>query len=133
MSAPWFKRPHRNGTLSASPDAQMDLAASLANICFGQYPRPRWPTNGKRGGAQTHTLTAAQLAAHAHANSLNDPGHDHSGGQAGNQIALEGTAPGQFLWKNNVVDTGSATTGITITNASAGSDQAHNSRHWSAT
>lgn len=82
---------------------------------------------GAVGGAESHTLTTAQLATHSHANSLSDPGHSHSlsgmvhgaigfayyqGGIQGGQ-AQSGTAT-------------AATTGITLSNANAGSGSAHN-------
>ena len=71
---------------------------------------------GEAMGAETTTLTAAQIPAHSHPNSLNDPGHTHSytapvpisvlqpGGSAGSMTTGAST-------------TGSKTTGITITNA----------------
>lgn len=35
-------------------------------------------TLGSTGGAQSHTLTTAQMPSHTHANTLNDPGHTHA-------------------------------------------------------
>lgn len=85
-------------------------------------------TLGAFGGEETHTLTTNELAAHAHANSLADPGHDH----AQNPNTLYGTAGSTIgTGSNNVTQgsgprTGSSFTGISITNANAGGGLAHN-------
>ena len=80
---------------------------------------------GAVGGLESHALTTAQLAAHTHTNSLTDPGHTHNitvntsgGGGTVTQGAAGGSAVGTAIVSN--------TTGISITNASAGSGTAHN-------
>jgi microcystin-dependent protein len=76
---------------------------------------------GNVGGAETHTLTTAELAVHSHG--VTDPQHFHSGGSGGASAAGGGaTAAGG--------NTGSASTGITINNA--GSGDAHNNMQPSA-
>jgi microcystin-dependent protein len=82
---------------------------------------------GAVGGAETHTLTTAELPAHSHANTLTDPGHAHLTDRSNGQSPSVGTSA---LGYNNLVNpnnnsTNSATTGITINNVSAGSGNAH--------
>jgi len=86
---------------------------------------------GAAGGAETITLTAAQLAAHSHANTLTDPGHSHTvssipqiaglnnnnGGGGGTFAAMSSTL-GTF-------NTNAVATGITINNVNAGGGGAH--------
>lgn len=93
-------------------------------------------TLGASGGAQTHTLTTAQLASHthiqnSHTHTVNDPGHIHTLTANSN-----GAGPGTFISGNatNVTtnyNTNSSATGVSInaataTNQTAGSDNAHN-------
>lgn len=89
---------------------------------------------GQVGGAETHTLTTAQLASHSHANTLTDPGHTHGATQQNSATTMSsgGGGSGYAGGSNNpiAVTSGfainSAATGITITNTSAGSGSAHN-------
>jgi microcystin-dependent protein len=76
-------------------------------------------TLGAVGGAQTHTLTAAQIPAHTHP--VNDPGHSHtqdcavrlpsSGNNFNTPFAGGGT---------NALTTNSSTTGVTVGNNTGG-------------
>lgn len=79
-------------------------------------------TRGAAGGSEL-------LQSHAHANSLNDPGHLHSVG-AMNVSGLNnnnGGGGGVFAAGSaQIPNTGSATTGMTITNASAGGGNSQN-------
>lgn len=77
-------------------------------------------------GENLHTLSVGELAVHSHANSLTDPQHSHNGGQAGNQIAPVSATGSTIGWQSASVPTNPASTGITITNANAGSGTAHN-------
>lgn len=82
-------------------------------------------TPGSVLGENLHALITAELAAHSHANILNDPTHAHtlpSAVGAGNGgVITQSNNPNTF----NIGST-SATTGLTITNASAGSGTSHN-------
>lgn len=77
-------------------------------------------------GADTHALTVAEMPVHSHANSLTDPGHSHQ-----TDVIHVPNASGNFLSGTNggsgaaTAGTTSNTTGITITNANAGSGTAH--------
>jgi hypothetical protein len=81
---------------------------------------------GAAGGAESQTLTTAQLAPHSHNNTLTDLGHHHdigrqvSFGSAGTlSIRLDaGVVPGDC-------STTTVTTGITINNVNAGSGNPH--------
>lgn len=77
------------------------------------------------GGAQSVTLATSQIPAHTHANTLTDPGHSHFG-----QFSFNGSGGGAAI---TIVAGGfgltqsvqTSTTGISITNASAGGGGAH--------
>lgn len=71
---------------------------------------------GEAMGAETTTLTAAQIPAHSHPNSLNDPGHTHSyTTPIPINVMQPSGSPGSM--STATTTTGSNTTGITITNA----------------
>ena len=72
-------------------------------------------------GTETHALTEAELASHAHA--VVDNGHLHSTGGQGVNYASGGANPSMESG-SGVYNTASATTGISI--AAAGSGTAHN-------
>lgn len=87
-------------------------------------------TMGSVGGSAAHVLTVAELAVHTHGNSLNENPHTHniassdyngSGGMAVHSFV----SAGQTTSGANNSAVSSTTTGITITNASAGSGGAH--------
>lgn len=92
-------------------------------------------THGEVGGAQSVTLSTAQIPSHLHNNGITDPGHTHAsigshtnrligtanaGGGGGVYVAIQlnnGTADG--------ITTGSASTGVQVSNALEGGGQAH--------
>lgn len=94
-------------------------------------------------GETLHALIAGELAAHAHASTLTDPGHPHniinntSNSLQGIAFAVSGafgTSPGGAQYRlidtvNGGITAASNVTGITINNASAGSGAAHNTVH----
>lgn len=119
-----FNLPDLRGRVVAGRD---DMGGSAASRLTSSYFGTSAASLGATGGLESHTLTTAQLASHSHANALTDPGHAHAetfpngGGGAswyvGSSLSAQ-TMPG--------ATTGTSTTGITITNASAGSGNAHN-------
>lgn len=87
---------------------------------------------GQTGGAETHTLTTPEIPSHSHANTLNDPGHNHT--VATNSIGGTGVASVDTGGTNTPAGGGAITlnpafTGVTITNANAGGGTAHNNLH----
>lgn len=91
-------------------------------------------TLGATGGAETHTLTTSQLATHSHANTLNDPGHTHKLSYNNGGVGFN-LNPGLNHYRLNYINDGSVndelqndtrTTGISINNVNAGSNNAHN-------
>ena len=110
-----------------APAGLDDMGNSAAGRLTATYFGTAATVLGAAGGSESHTLTTAQLASHTHANTLNDPAHSHPLGSAlpsfnGNQSGGGGNA-GSNSGLNN---TSAAFTGVTITNASAGSGNAHN-------
>lgn len=100
-------------------------------------------SRGATGGGETHTLTTAQMPAHTHANTLNDPGHAHSvydpghahsysqPYRAGWEASAGGTGIAGSIQANSTGAAGTgiaiyaAGTGMSINNASQGSGGAH--------
>jgi hypothetical protein len=78
--------------------------------------------NGTTGGAETHTLTAAQMPTHSHG--VSDPGHTHTVASVGNTGSGSSGALQQFDGGNIATNTGSSTTGISL--GSTGGGQPHN-------
>jgi len=126
--------PYGNGDGSTTftlPDARGTVAAGRDNMGGTAASKLTTAGSGVNGlqlntvaGAQNITLDVTQIPAHTHANSLNDPGHFHSSPTGTVQLTQSGNNVNQpyALGGSN---TGSATTGITITNASAGGGLAH--------
>jgi len=116
-----FNLPDGRGRTPAGKD---DMGGVSANRLTAQPGGLNGDTLGATGGAETHTLTAAQLASHTHG--VTDPGHSHQYGRPTSSIDNDRGTSGS-LWSidnSETVNTGTATTGITI--QSAGSDGAHN-------
>lgn len=82
-------------------------------------------TVGETGGANSVTLTTAQMPAHSHTATVNDPGHSHSVSGATQQTNGGGTI---ITGRNNTVTTSTATTGISVSIGSTGGGQAHENR-----
>ena len=88
-------------------------------------------TLGSKFGAETHTLSVAELPVHSHANTLNDPGHGHTvtNSGAGGIYSNSGNNAGSpFYYQvgGTGISVNNNTTGITISNANAGNGSAHN-------
>lgn len=79
-------------------------------------------TVGATGGAETHTLTTAELAVHNHG--VTDPTHSHNYYLPNSDTAGAGVAVGVSADFSASTATSSSTTGISINNAGSGS--AHN-------
>src|SRR6185369_3563254 len=63
----------RGRALAGLDDMGSTAAGRLTSTYFGTSAI----VLGASGGAESQTLTTAQLPAHSHANSLTDPGHSH--------------------------------------------------------
>jgi microcystin-dependent protein len=96
---------------------------------------PATPTNPNyallgTAGANTVTLNLSQIPSHTHIATVNDPEHTHITDFKASQADLaEPGASGILMNRdpvfNSTAATTSAATGITVTNASAGSGSAH--------
>lgn len=120
-----FNLPDLRGRVTAFLDNMGGTAASrLTTIGSGT-------TLGGAGGAETHTLLTTEIPAHTHANTLTDPTHFHD--FQPNHNANSDAGWGKYTTGSNADEgtlnsypTAAASTGITITNASAGGGGAHN-------
>jgi microcystin-dependent protein len=112
-----FNLPDKTGRVSA-------MKESSANRLTSGYFGASGAVMGATGGSESHALTTAQLASHTHSNTLTDPGHTHTGSTGGANISVTSNVGATVMQPGGSV--GNSTTGITITNASAGSGNAHN-------
>jgi microcystin-dependent protein len=111
-----FNLPDKAGRVSAMKEG---AATRLTSVYFGGNSA----NLGAVGGLESNNV----LIQHAHANSLNDPGHDHFSQNANtgqNSGGGDPTVGAGAHGTDNKVRTN--TTGVTLTNASAGSASAHN-------
>jgi microcystin-dependent protein len=115
-----FNLPDKTGRVSAMQEA---VSTRLTSSYFGGNSTAL----GAVGGNESAT---APLPAHTHANTLTDVGHTHN--LANSREATLGNSGAPILGiqlgngDDGFVNVASATTGITINNASAGSGGAHN-------
>ena len=107
-----FNLPDYRGRVGAGRDNMNGTSAGRLNTLSSS-------TLGAAGGAQTHTLTEAQMPSHTH--TVTDPGHTHTYDKAENTFG--GGATGSSASSTSGT-TGTSTTGISI--ASAGGGAAHN-------
>lgn len=106
-----FNLPDLRGRTIAGQD---DMGGSSANRLTGQSGGLDGDTLGATGGAETHTLTEAQLASHSHTIS-------------GTYRRDEGSSPGGYFPHGSARGTNQTISGfLDITADSVGSDQAHN-------
>lgn len=122
-----FSLPDLRGRVTAGKDF---TSGSIAGRLTSTTMAPDGATMGAVGGAQTHTLTEAQMPTHTHivSGSTNEAGaHTHSVTTSGNS-ALVGGIPTQEVQLYIPGETGSAGTHshtISVTAANAGSGAAH--------
>ena len=117
-----FNVPDLRGRVIAGYDS---MGGSSANRLTNQSGGVEGDTIGATGGAETHTLTEAQLAAHTHTASVTDPGHTHTYDKTQYTFASTNNAT-EVGTSEASTNTGSATTGITVSNSTTGSGAAHN-------
>jgi microcystin-dependent protein len=119
-----FSLPNAVGTVLASIDA---ASARLDATNLGVAPT----AVGNVGGAKSHTLTTTQIPAHLHANTIDNPTHDHGVTSASVDIQSgdggTGTAGKPVFGGTRAVsvDIAPASPGLTITNANTGGGTAH--------
>ena len=114
-----FNLPDLRGRVIAGVD---NMGGTAANRLTSGGSGITGTTLGATGGAQSHTLTVAQMPAHSH--TVNDPGHAHTenirygsyGGGGGGLPILDGG--GAALYQPA---TSAAATGISINNNGGGS------------
>ncbi len=114
-----FNAPDTRGRVIIGQDNMGGIAAGRVTLTGGGVDGV---VLGAAGGAQNKVFSIAEMPAHVHTNTLNDPGHSHStNGLSG--IASGGTT--SFGNNNNINVAGiivnGSSTGITLNNGSAGS------------
>jgi microcystin-dependent protein len=118
-----FNLPDLRGRTIAGED---DMGGTAANRLTTAGSGVNGVTLGAVGGAENVTLTALQSGTRAHSHGISDPGHIHY--QSGIGLAANGSRAGLVNPDGiGFTATGSATTGISISNATATAAQdAHN-------
>jgi microcystin-dependent protein len=109
-----FNLPDKRGRVSA-------MKETAAALLTPTYFLGDSTSLGVKGGAESHTLTTAQLATHSHG--VTDPGHTHSLNNATN--ILDNVSGNQFQGSNFVgnprtITANSNITGISINNTGSG-------------
>jgi microcystin-dependent protein len=111
-----FNVPNKAGRVSAMVDA---TGARLTGTFF-----PNAGTIGAVAGADGHILTTPQIPSHTHNNTLTQTPHSHGVSRWDAGAGNAGGSPGGF--ENAGQQTGTANANISIANAAAGGDGAHN-------
>ncbi len=115
-----FNLPDMRGRVPAGKD---DMGGSAASRLTTGASGVNGASLGASGGAETHALTTAQLAAHNHG--VTDPGHTHGHNAAQTYSSgSSGTGGSAIFYLQAAATINSATTGITTQNN--GSGTAHN-------
>lgn len=118
-----FNVPDLRGRVIAGQD---DMGGSSANRLTDQTGGLDGDTLGATGGAETHTLTSAQVPATGVTVSVTDPGHTHSISTGTNGTASLGTGGNSVKIPSTGDSTASNTTGITASGTVQGGGGAHN-------
>jgi microcystin-dependent protein len=125
-----FTLPDCRGRVVAGQD---DMGGSSANRLTGVTGSVDGDTFGAAGGAETHTLTEAQLASHTHTGTTGNENanHQHTGDGALNTSSVVnnlGTGAGTVVTSmaNNTTGSQNANHQHTFTSDAAGSGSAHN-------
>jgi microcystin-dependent protein len=108
-----FNIPDLRGRVPAGLD---NMGGSAANRLTNAGSGITGTTNGATGGAETVTLTTAQLPAHNHP--VTDPGHTHT--VPSTPILQGASAAATGIGGGGTTTTSSATTGITVGNTGSG-------------
>lgn len=116
-----FNLPDCRGRAVAGKD---DMGGTTAGRITAAGSGVTGTTLGAAGGADTHTLTVAQIPTGTHTYSFSDPGHTHTYIYRSNS-GLGVASPGSVPANTASHDSGSSTTGITSTLTDNCGGQAH--------
>lgn len=126
-----FNIPDTRGRVIAGKD---NMGGSAASRLTSSYFGTSASTLGAAGGAESHTLTTAQLSAHSHSGTTNNQSSDHAHNwvspttRTGTAVVTNGT-PSNSFWSGSSLE---GTTGVSLNHNhvfatdSAGGGVAHN-------
>lgn len=116
-----FNLPDKRGRVSATPD-NMGGGSDPSRLASGSLAGVRNSIGGA-GGADTITLSTAQIPTHVHG--ITDPGHHHATAVPGSVVAFAGGALAANAGTPAAVNSDTQVTGITTTNGNTGGNGAH--------
>ena len=124
-----FNLPDLRGRVIAALDNMGGSAAGRIGTVSTDSGTIVGSTLGSAGGSATHVQTTTEMAQHTHTASVTDPGHSHPApsGSTGNFLATSGTSGGAITAGDIVAAfpaTGTATTGVTVSNSNTGGGSA---------
>lgn len=110
-----FNLPNLTGRVPAGVDAAGVRLSSFTSL-------------GAAIGSSTHTLTTSEMPSHTHIATVIDPGHVHTELAPANSgtVMNDQADVTAFLVPSSTQNTGTATTGISVSNSSTGGGGAHN-------
>lgn len=118
-----FNVPDLRGRAAIGKDNMGGVAASLITTAVAGFDGTAL---GAAGGAQSITLTSAQIPSHNHPVFLNDPGHTHThNAQQQNLNASTGTGGATGLATSVAAVINSSVTGITVRDTTGGAGTAN--------
>ena len=116
----------KRGRVSAGKDDMGGSAASRIGSVSTDNGTIVGTTLGSTGGSARHVLTSGEIPSHTHTATITDPGHSHTCSvPTGASGTAAGGNPRSLTEPVPSGNTGSSTTGISVTNANTGGGNPH--------